>query len=304
MLTIYRCFRSEQSCHRTPICFRLLATLNNLHVSLPRTSHESLIEEEIEKILSETPLLSTLDREKIGRIARLSEKRSFQPNEFIIHEGDIGSGFFLILEGQVEARQGSHPIRRMGRGQFFGEAALIKDEPRSADVVAIEPTMCLKLGASQIGELLGTDPQITTKLLNEMIKRNRATTRVSITEDKNSSSGKLFDFESDLGQRIFDSLADSFINDYMVKKLVAEKCGWRTITEISRETGISLSALYGRQGGFGVALDEPVRRGLVETRFFPGERGRGGEIMRFRIAYEKEPINSYVNQRIRTGRRG
>ena len=262
-------------------------------------------EQEIEKILQETPLFSTLDEEKIKEIAKISEKRSFNPNEFTIHEGDIASSFFLILDGQVEVQRRAKSIRRMGRGQFFGETTLARDESRSADVVAIQPTTCLKLSSSQLKELIEINPQIAIKLLEEMIKRNRTITKESAAEeqDKMSSSEQIFDFGSESARQIFENLVDSFIRDYMVKKFVSEKCGWRSVPEISRQTGASLSVLYGKQGGVGSAFEEPIRRGLVETRFFPGERGRGGEIMRFRVAYEKEPIKSYVNQKIRDGRK-
>ena len=37
---------------------------------------------------------------------------------------------------------------------------------------------------------------------------------------------------------------------------------------------------------------------LVETRFFPGERGRGGNIMKLRICYEKEPVKRHIDLRV------
>lgn len=121
------------------------------------------------------------------------------------------------------------------------------------------------------------------------------------TQSDNSSK-QFFGFKSDTARKAFDSLVDSFIEDYMVKKYVAEKSGWRTLTEIAQKARISTSLLYGKHSTIGPALDEPVRRGLVETRIFPGERGRGGEVMRLRLAYDKEPIKEFVNGKIRLGR--
>ena len=46
------------------------------------------------------------------------------------------------------------------------------------------------------------------------------------------------------------------------------------------------------------ALIELESRGLVEARFFPGERGRGGKILKLRVAYEKEIIKRVIDNRI------
>jgi adenylate cyclase len=109
-------------------------------------------------------------------------------------------------------------------------------------------------------------------------------------------------FKSDIATKVFHSLVDFFIEDYMTKNYVAEKSGWRTLAEIADKSRISPSALYGKHSTLGPALDEPVRRGLIETRIFPGERGRGGEVMRLRIAYDKEPIRDFVNKKVMLGR--
>lgn len=55
-------------------------------------------------------------------------------------------------------------------------------ESRTADVIALEPTICLKLSASHIKELIYGDPQIAVKLLEETMKRHRGTTQTGLTE--------------------------------------------------------------------------------------------------------------------------
>jgi CRP-like cAMP-binding protein len=274
-------------------------TLSNLNARDEEKSEDA----EVKKVLSESPLFSELDPEKITAIIKMGEKRRFPSNEFIVQEGELAKNFFLILEGQVEVRLGSKAISKMGRGQFFGEATLSQDETRTADILATRPTKCFVLSKESLKELIAKDPQIAAKLLQEIIKRNKDI-KLERREQPQVELESSFDFESESAGELFRSLVDSFIDDYMVKKYVSEKSGWRTVTEISRESGIPLSLLYGRQGGgTGTALEEPLRRGLVEKRFFPGERGRGGEVMRLRIAYEREPVRPYVNERIKAGRK-
>lgn len=94
---------------------------------------------------------------------------------------------------------------------------------------------------------------------------------------------------------VFDYLAKSFIEDYTANKLAIEQSGWRSRTVIAKATGSSKASLYGEQGRFGPMLKELISSGLVETRFFPGERGRGGEIIRVRVAYEKELVKRLIS---------
>jgi signal-transduction protein with cAMP-binding, CBS, and nucleotidyltransferase domain len=261
-----------------------------------------LSESELEKILSDMPLFSALNQETISGIAAWSGMHSFHSDEFIVHEGEIASNFFLILDGQVEVRRDSKPVARLARGQFFGETTIAEDESRSADVVAIQQTTCLSLTRSQLKEVMEKNPSVAIKLLEEVTKRyGRGAAETE--QDVKSSFGTPFHFESESCKKVFESLVDCFVSDYMIKRFVTEKCGWRSVTEISKDSGVSVSLLYGKQGKIGSALEEPVKRGLVETRFFPGERGRGGEVTRFRIQYEKDPVKAYVNQVIRFGRK-
>jgi len=94
---------------------------------------------------------------------------------------------------------------------------------------------------------------------------------------------------------VFDYLAKSFMADYTADRLAIQQSGWRSRTTIAKATGSTKASLYGEQGRFGPTLKELISSGLVETRFFPGERGRGGEIIKVRVAYEKELVRRLVN---------
>lgn len=106
-----------------------------------------------------------------------------------------------------------------------------------------------------------------------------------------------FQFKSMKAKNVFDYLLDSFIEDHMRRKFFVEKAGWRTLMDIVRSAGVPKSSMYGAAGP-GDALTELLRRGLVESKEFPGERGRGGRVVRVRVSYEKEPIRRFVDERI------
>jgi len=94
---------------------------------------------------------------------------------------------------------------------------------------------------------------------------------------------------------VFDFLVKSFIADYAASKLAIEQSGWRTRVTISKATGVPRASFYGEGGRFGPIMKELLSSGLVETRFFPGQRGRGGEVIKVRIAYEKELVKRLVD---------
>jgi KaiC/GvpD/RAD55 family RecA-like ATPase len=124
--------------------------------------------------------------------------------------------------------------------------------------------------------------------------------RLRISKDGNVeiadlSPARKFEFDSERTNLIFDHLASDFLRDYMELNYMQEKSGWRTIGEIARETGIPVSSLYTRGHGPATPFRELSKRGLVEIRISPEERGRGGEVTRMRVAYEKDPVREYVN---------
>lgn len=108
-----------------------------------------------------------------------------------------------------------------------------------------------------------------------------------------------FEFKSVDAQKIFSYIVNAFIKDYMRKRLVLEKSGWRTRMDVVKHANVAKSCVYNGHGGIGSAISELARRGLVEIRVFPGERGRGGRITKLRLAYEKEILKRYVDELVR-----
>jgi hypothetical protein len=98
-------------------------------------------------------------------------------------------------------------------------------------------------------------------------------------------------------QKVFEYLTKAFVEDYMRRRLTLEKSGWRTFMQIIKNTEIPKSSIYGTKSHHGPAILELEKRGIIEIRIFPGERGRGGNIMKARISYEKDEIKQYIVKR-------
>jgi len=108
-------------------------------------------------------------------VVKLSRERTFESGHTIVSKGEGGIGFYLILEGAVEVRSNKKTLSRLGPGQFFGEMSVLDNQPRSADVVAVERSRVLVLSAWSFRSLISDNPRIAFKMLQEFVRRLRDT---------------------------------------------------------------------------------------------------------------------------------
>lgn len=125
-------------------------------------------------LMGNVPFFSGLDDKKRKSIASQGKELSYKAGDSIVDEGSMGVGFYLILDGQAEVRKGAKVLASLGKGQFFGEMALIDEQPRSADVVAVAPTKCWALSSWAFASIVKTNPEIPMMMLKELAKRLRA----------------------------------------------------------------------------------------------------------------------------------
>ncbi len=133
-------------------------------------------EREIQQVMQTIPLLSHF-KMKYDSLYRNSEVKVFPKGAFVVKKGDIGSGFYLILEGHVQIKDGQHVLGELGRRQYFGEMSLFDEAPRSADVVATMDTQCLIIPKGVFMNLLKMEPDISIELLKELSHRLRENSR-------------------------------------------------------------------------------------------------------------------------------
>lgn len=125
-----------------------------------------------ETFLEEVPLLSTLTPYERSKIADALETQKFPPGTTIIKEGDPGHSFYLLESGEADAfKEGTDTsVKRYGKGDFFGELALLNDAPRAASVVSRTEVKVATLGKSAFQRLLGPVEGIMRRTRYEGVK--------------------------------------------------------------------------------------------------------------------------------------
>ena len=108
--------------------------------------------------------------------------RRFKRDETVFHQGDPGDALYIVASGRVkvvlpspDASEGAI-LATLGRGQFFGELAMLDGQPHSADVVAIEPTETLVLGRADFERLFESEPSIRRSLVLALARELRRLT--------------------------------------------------------------------------------------------------------------------------------
>jgi EAL domain-containing protein (putative c-di-GMP-specific phosphodiesterase class I) len=99
----------------------------------------------------------------------------YPAGEIIFKEGDSGDSAYLIEEGSVEVSVSSTQQSRIGRGELFGEIALIDQQPRTATVRALESTVLIPIPRQLVKELLEKTDPVVRHLLLTILERYRST---------------------------------------------------------------------------------------------------------------------------------
>lgn len=106
--------------------------------------------------IARVPLFAALGPAARAKIARLLRPRLAVPGERIVVKGERGDAMYFIASGAVEVRLDPAPLR-LGSGDFFGELALLTNQPRVADVAALGYCRLLVLRARDFRRLLDSD---------------------------------------------------------------------------------------------------------------------------------------------------
>jgi len=111
-----------------------------------------------------TPLFEGIPQREIHALVADMIPRNYQTGEYIFHDGDQGAGAALIVDGEIDIRSGEVVLAHLGKGDFFGEIALVLDVPRTADAVAVMDTQCIFFLQAELDAWLSRAPYYAGRL--------------------------------------------------------------------------------------------------------------------------------------------
>ena len=122
--------------------------------------------EKYENFLKCVDILSTMDSYEISLVSEALKKCTFNADEYIIKEDEVGDVFYIVEEGEAVAFSSNKKIPEMnyGKGSYFGELALLRDQPRAVNVKAKTNVKLLSLDRNAFKRVMGP--------IDEILQRN------------------------------------------------------------------------------------------------------------------------------------
>jgi CRP-like cAMP-binding protein len=122
-------------------------------------------------LLKSVPLFEHCSRRELSRIAAITDEIAIDEGKVLITEGERGREFFVIISGEVEVRRKGRKVATLGPGTYFGEIALLSQQPRTATVKAITPLRALVIADREFVDLLDAVPELWLKVARSLAER-------------------------------------------------------------------------------------------------------------------------------------
>lgn len=138
------------------------------------------LNEEVE-LLRNIPLFAKLEPSKLKLLAFTSERITYEAEQILFHQGDVGDAAYIIVEGSasvlVQTGAGEIEVAKLGRNDFVGEIAILCDVPRTATVKALSKTVTLRITKDLFFRLVAEFPQMSVEIMRELASRLEHTTQ-------------------------------------------------------------------------------------------------------------------------------
>jgi len=132
-------------------------------------------------MLNKLYMFSELAPHETEILTQHSTTRTYPANTILISEGDSTDSLYVVLDGEVKVFASDHHgkeviLNILGQGEYFGELALLDDEPRSASVKTMVPTRVMVITKHDFKNCLAADSEMAYKLIEVLIRQVRALT--------------------------------------------------------------------------------------------------------------------------------
>ena len=138
------------------------------------------LNEDVER-LRNIPLFAKIEPSKLKLLAFTAQRLTFNADERLFHQGDIGDAAYIIIDGNadvvVDTPNGPVTVAQLGKNAFVGEIAILCDVPRTATVTATSELTTICISKELFFQLVGQFPQMAIEIMRELAHRLELTTR-------------------------------------------------------------------------------------------------------------------------------
>jgi len=128
------------------------------------------------ELLAACPLFRGIDERGLAGLAEVATAVDFPAGHVIARQGEIGTGFFVVVAGMVRVVRDGEILAHLGPGEFFGELSVLDRLPRNASIVADTQTTCLALASWDFEKVLLDQPALALTILRGVATRLREVT--------------------------------------------------------------------------------------------------------------------------------
>ncbi|EHC18528.1 Crp/Fnr family transcriptional regulator [Fischerella thermalis] len=163
------------------------------------------------------PLMSTANPQTLEWLLSVAVEHEYPAGRAVLMEDAWGNAVYFVVSGWVKVRrtigEDSVALAILGRGDFFGEMAILDESPRSTDVIALSTVKLLSISRERFIHILFKDPQLHHRMLQLMVRRLRhANVRLQMRSAPPAvklahtlvSLGESYSEESSKGREIFN----------------------------------------------------------------------------------------------------
>ena len=126
------------------------------------------------ELLRNVDLFAGLSTKELETVADACKQAQFSDGDNIVTQGDPSARLYVIVDGTADVFVHGAKVESVGPGDYFGEIAVIDEQPRAATVTATSPVTALSLANFNVKRLIRTVPDIGIKMLRKACERIRS----------------------------------------------------------------------------------------------------------------------------------
>lgn len=122
------------------------------------------------QIIKQIPFFSHLDEKQLKIVAESFSLKKFKKDDTVMQQGNEGFGMHVIIAGKVDVERDGKKIANLGENDYFGEMALVSDEPRSATIKVTSEDLVTFFLSKVV--FRGIRKSLSEEVKNEILKRH------------------------------------------------------------------------------------------------------------------------------------